>query len=198
MIIVAVLGDRTKKTVKKFLKTIPKRLRKKVAAVCSDMYEGFVNAAKEVFGKMTRIVVDRFHVACLYRKNFEGLRKKEMKRLKEELAEEEYKKLKGAMWALRKKTEELTEEEKEVLKCLFGHSPELELAYNLCKELTDIFDENITKSNAKYRIGVWKIRVGLSGLKCFDSFPATLEKWYEEITNYFTDGCSLFMTTINP
>ncbi len=187
LIILAVLEDRTKVTVKKFLKTIPKRLRKNVAAVCSDMYEGFINAAKEVFGKRTKIVVDRFHVACLYRKNFEGLRKKEMKRLKEELTEEEYKKLKGAMWALRKKAEELTEEEKEVLECLSGHSPELELAYRLCKELTDIFDEDITKSNAKHRIGVWKIRVRLSGLKCFDSFLTTLEKWYEEITNYFTD-----------
>ena len=27
------------------------------------MYEGFVNAAKEVFGKRVKIVIDRFHVA---------------------------------------------------------------------------------------------------------------------------------------
>ncbi len=183
--ILAVLGDRTKKTVMKFLETIPKRLRNKVAAVCSDMYEGFINPAKEVFKKRTKIVVDRFHVACLYRKDLDGLRKKEMKRLKEELTEEEYKKLKGAMWALRKKAKELTEEEREALKCLFGHSPELEMAYILCNDLTDIFNENITKSEAKHRIGVWKIQVRLSGLKCFDKFLTTLEKWYEEITNYF-------------
>ncbi len=57
-IILAVLEDRTKKTVKKFLKTIPSTLRKTIVAVCSDMYDGFINAAKEAL-KGVRIVVDR-------------------------------------------------------------------------------------------------------------------------------------------
>ncbi len=184
-LILAVLGDRRKKTVKKFLKTIPKRLKKTVGCVCSDMYDGFINAAKEVFGKRTRIIIDRFHVARLYRSDLDGLRKKEMRRLKKELSEKEYGKLKGAMWALRKKEEKLSAEEKQVLKCLFGHSPELELAYNFCRELTDIFEEDITKSEAKQRIRIWKILVGTSGLNCFDSFLKTLEKRSEEITNYF-------------
>jgi transposase len=184
-VILAVLGDRRKKTVKKFLKTIPKRLKKTVAGVCSDMYDGFVNAAKEVFGKRIRVIIDRFHVARHYRNDLDGLRKKEMRRLKKELSENEYGKLKGAMWALRKKEEELSGEEKQVLKCLFGHSPELEKAYNFCMELTDIFEDDISKSEAKQRIRIWKILVRTSGLKCFDSFLKTLEKRSEEITNYF-------------
>ncbi len=184
-VILAVLGDRRKKTVKKFLKTIPKRLKKTIGCVCSDMYDGFINAAKEVLGKRTRIIIDRFHVARLYRSDLDGLRKKEMRRLKKELSEGEYGKLKGAMWALRKKEEELSAKEKQVLECLFGHSPELELAYNFCRELTDIFEEDITKSESKRRIRIWKIPVGTSGLNCFDSFLKTLEKRSEEITNYF-------------
>ena len=184
-VILAVLKDRCKKTVKKFLKTIPKRLKKTVRGVCSDMYDGFVNAAKEVFGKKVRIIIDRFHVARLYRKDLDGLRKKEMRRLKKELSEEEYGKLKGAMRALRKKEEELSREETQILECLFGHSPELELAYNLCRELTDIFEDDISKSEAKHRIRIWKTRVRLSGLNCFDIFLKTLEKRSEEIANYF-------------
>jgi len=43
--ILGVLKDRKKMTVKRFLKGIPKRLKKTVVAVCSDMYEGFINAA---------------------------------------------------------------------------------------------------------------------------------------------------------
>src|SRR5215510_14415419 len=39
-----------------------------------DMYEGFVNAAKEVFGKRVKIVIDRFHVAKLYRRGVDRLR----------------------------------------------------------------------------------------------------------------------------
>jgi len=80
-IILAVLEDRTKKTVKKFLKTIPKRLRQTIKAVCSDMYEGFINAVKEVL-KGVKIIADRFHVSKWYRKGLDDLRKQEMKRLK--------------------------------------------------------------------------------------------------------------------
>ncbi len=184
-VILAVLSDRRKKTVKKFLKTIPRRLKNTVGCVCSDMYDGFVNAAKEVFKKRTRIIIDRFHVARLYRNDLDDLRKKEMRRLKKELPEKEYGKLKGAMWALKKREEELSGEEKQVLKCLFGHSPELETAYNFCRELTDIFEEDITKREAKQRIRIWKISVRTSGLKCFDKFLKTLENRLNEITNYF-------------
>ncbi|MCP4403155.1 MAG: transposase [bacterium] len=65
--------------------------------------DGFqlLNAAKEVFGEGI-IIIDRFHVAQLYRGAVDTLRKKELKRLKRELPEEEYKKLKGVMWMLRK------------------------------------------------------------------------------------------------
>jgi len=185
LIILAILENREKKTVKKFLKTIPKSLKKKIRGVCSDMYEGFINAAKEVFGKKTKIIIDRFHVAKLYRKKLEEIRKKEMKRLKKELSEKEYKKLKGAMWAVRKAPENLSDQEKEILAILFKYSPMLELAYNLCNQLTEIFEEKIPKKKAKQKIKIWETQVKLSGLTCFNSFLSTLNKWLEEITNYF-------------
>jgi len=96
IIILAVLKGREKSTVKAFLSSIPKRLMKTILVVCSDLYEGYINAAKEVFGKGIPIVLDRFHIAKLYRKGLDELRKREMKRLRKELPKEEYKKLKGA------------------------------------------------------------------------------------------------------
>ena len=90
--------------------TTHKRLRISVRYVCTDRYDGFINAAQEVFGKRVRIVADRFHVAKLYREGLENLRKKELRRLQRALATGEYKKLKGAMWALRKKEADLTDE----------------------------------------------------------------------------------------
>lgn len=82
--------------------SIPKHLRKTVRVFCTDLYEGFINAAKEFFGRKIRIVADRFHVANLYRKSLDNLRKKEIKRLKKELPKEEYKSFKNIMWVLRK------------------------------------------------------------------------------------------------
>ena|SRR5437870_253583 len=92
------------------------------------MYEGFVNATKEVLGKRVKIVIDRFHVAKLYRRGLDRLRKHELKRLTQELSEEAYGQLKGAMWALRKSAEQLTDDDKDVLVCLFEHSPGLKMA----------------------------------------------------------------------
>src|SRR5713101_6984797 len=96
--ILAVRKDRKKETVKTFFSRIPTRGRKTVRVVCSDMYDGFINAAKEVCGDKVKIIIDRFHVAKWYRKGVDTLRKAEMKRLKNTLVKEEYAKLKNVTY----------------------------------------------------------------------------------------------------
>jgi transposase len=64
-VIPGVLKDRKKETVKQFLMSISKRLRKQVRVVCSEVQDGFIKAAKAGFGKRIQIVVERFHVAKL-------------------------------------------------------------------------------------------------------------------------------------
>ncbi len=178
---------REKDSVRRFLSDIPERLRNTVVYVCCDMYDGYINAAKEVFGEGIIIVADRFHVAKLYRKGLETLRKQEMKRLKNDLPDEDYKKLKGAMWALRKDDAELMPEDREVLRRLFRHSPPLKAAYGHCAELTYIFNRKIPKKKAKREIGIWAEMVWLLGLECFEDFLSTLKLRIDEITNYFTE-----------
>jgi len=186
-VILGVLKDRQKATVKAFLSEMPRHLCQTIRAVCSDMYEGFVNAAKEVFGKRVKIVIDRFHVAKLYRSRVDSLRKQELKRLKQTLSEEEYGQLKGAIWALRKKEEKLTDKDKDILVCLFAYSPRLKTAYELCGALTSLFDRQISKRVGKRELKKWMKEVRESGLRCFDSFLSTLETWIDDIANYFID-----------
>ena len=183
--ILAVRKDRKKETVKTFFSRIPTRVRKTVRVVCSDMYDGFINAAKEVFGDKVKIIIDRFHVAKLYRKGVDTLRKAEMKRLKNTLVKEEYAKLKNVMWLLRKDTKNLLDEELDVLPLLFMHSPLLETSYKLSKEWTYIFNEDRQRSRAKRKIHAWINRVKQSGLGCFNTFLSTLEERMEEILHYF-------------
>ena len=183
--ILAVLKDRKKDTVKAFFARMPTRVRKTVRAVCSDMYDGFIHAAKEVFGHKVKSIVDRFHVAKWYRKSLDTLRTAEMKRLKHTLAKEEDTKLKNVMWILRKDKAKLTDEELETLQCLFTHSPLLDIAYKLSKELTDIFNEHLQKSRAKRKIDALIHRVKQSGLSCFNTFLSTLDARMEEILHYF-------------
>ncbi len=101
--ILAVLPNRKKKTLKKFLRSIPKRLVETIESVCVDMWKHYIAAVEEVLGEKMPITVDRYHVAKKYREAADKLRKKELRRLKKELSEAEYKQLKGHMWVFRKK-----------------------------------------------------------------------------------------------
>jgi transposase len=185
--VIGVLEDRKKETVRKFFRSIPKHLRKTVRVFCMDLYEGFINAAKEFFGRKIQIVADRFHVAKLYRKGVDDLRKKELKRIKKALLKEEYKSLKGVMWVLRKNVEDLTDADVELIKKLKPHASMLVNAYLLCLTLTNIFKSSITKEQARCQLRGWKGLVQKSGIDCFDSFLNTMEERMEEITNYFVE-----------
>ncbi len=110
-----------------------------------------------------------------------------MKRLKKELSEKEYGKLKGAMWALRKKDADLRSDEREVLRRVFRHSPLLKTAHELCGELTYIFNRLISKDKAEKEIGIWSEPVRLFGTDCSETFLLTLERRIEEISNYFIE-----------
>jgi transposase len=182
--VLAVLPDRRKETVKQFLHGIPARLQTTIRTVCTDLYDGFINAVKEELPEAT-VVADRFHVAKKYRECADRLRKQELKRLKKELPEPEYEPIKGAMWPFRKNPEALTPDEAAVLQRVFRHSPSLEQAYQFREALTAIFEQNLTKAEATEKITQWKDRVGESGLRCFDPFLTTVENWMDEITNYF-------------
>lgn len=183
--IIGVLENREKATVKDFLLSIPKRLVDTVQNVCTDLYEGYTESAREVFGDGVLITADRFHIEKLHRKVVDHVRKIEMRRLKKELPKEEYKEFKGAMWFIRNKFDNLTAEEKKVLEELFKRSPLLAIVYILSTVLTGIFDKPYTKLEAEGMIRAWMSIVKEENLGYFDTFLNTLEEKMNLITNYF-------------
>ena len=183
--IIALLKDHKKSTVKEFFRSIPNRLRKTVRYICTDLYDGFINGAREIFGKKVKIVADRFHVAKLYRKSVDELRKNELKKLENVLPEKEFKEVKKASLLIRKG--ELDDEEHAQLEKVFEHSPKLRMGWELMNSLTDIFNRPLDINQARLEIENWKRQVKRSGLSCFDSFVVTLKKYKCYILNYF-DG----------
>jgi hypothetical protein len=69
-----------------------------------------------------------------------------MKRLKQELPSEEYKKLEGMMWIIRKQHECLTQADKEKLEVLYRYSPILKKAHHYALKLTQILASVIVSS----------------------------------------------------
>lgn len=182
--ILGVLPGHTKDEVIDFLRFIPERLRKTVKTVCSDLWEGFIEAVRQEIPE-AQVVADRFHVSRHYRDAVDDVRKAELQRLKTELPVEDYKKLKGSLWAFRKDANDLTPDERRVLDLFFRLAPLAKKAHKLRELLTAIFEMHITKAQAQKKIRAWIKKARASGLSCFDSFCNMLAHWWEEITNYF-------------
>ena len=184
--VLAVLNDRKKETVVNFFVSIPIRLRQTIERICTDMYLGFVNAAKEQLPR-AHIIIDRFHVARAYRHCADQVRRVELKLLKQNLSKKDYAQIEGAMWAFRKSPQQLTDEEWELLQRLFTYSPKMKEAYILREELTEIFDRLYDPKGAKCAIRAWCKRVRSCQISQFESFLKTIETWLEPIANYFLE-----------
>jgi len=136
--LLAVIEGHEKVDVKKILKSIPRRLKKTIKAVCTDMHDGFVYAVQEELPNAL-LVVDRFHVAKSYRECLKAFRIAELQRLKNELSDEKYREFKKAIHIIKNnKNGILTDEEKRVLKPLFKKAPNLKKAFQLSRKLTNI------------------------------------------------------------
>jgi transposase len=191
VVLLGVLADRQKDTVRQFFERIPKHLWPTMKKVCTDMWEGYANAVTEFAAAhdevSLEVVVDRFHVAKNYRECVDHLRKQECRRLKKELSEAEYAELKGVMWPIRRNEADLSVEEQEKLERVFSYSADLKLAYDFREELTALFESPLTKEEAQTAILEWQNKVSQSVLTCFDKFLTTLNNWLDKIVNYF-DG----------
>ncbi len=184
--VLAVLADRKKETVVNFFASIPVHLRQTIERVCTDMYLGFVNAAREQLPR-AHIIIDRFHVARAYHHCADRVRRQELKLLQQQLSEKEYEQIKGAMWPFRKSFEQLTDSEWELLQRLFTYSPKLKEAYILREELTELFERQYSPKGAKCAIRAWCKRVRQSKISQFDSFLNIIETWLDPIANYFLE-----------
>ena len=184
--VLAVLPDRKKETVKKFLLSIPIEFKPRINRVCSDMYDGFINAVHEALPE-AEVVVDRFHVAKHYRECADSVRKRELKRLRKELNDDEYEQIKQTMWPFRKSWENLDADEQDRLRQLLSYSDELKHAYIFRELLTCVFEKDLSKADALVYLDIWQELVEKSGFSCFQPFLTTLNQWRNEIGNYFLD-----------
>lgn len=170
--------------------TIPQRLHPTIHTFCSDMWDGYLGAIADFIAAhpavKAKIVIDRFHVAKNYREDFDKLRKKELRRLKQELPESTYREVcHGMHWVLRHNYANLNDDDKVRLRRLFQYSPTLHQAYTLREELTAIFNMELSLADGRRRLEKWATKVKRSALTCFNRFLKTLNNHLTEIANYF-------------
>jgi len=184
VVVLAILPDRLKQTVFDFLDSLPDAFKSAVRRVCSDMYDGFINAASEALPN-AEVIIDRFHVAAHYHKGADNLRKTVLKALKQTLDEDAYGDLKGVMWPFRRHFWDLNDEQQQLLSLLLSYSPTLNQAWLLRHELFLIYESDHTPEVADQCFKAWVEKVQQSELTCFDAFITLLDNNRQGILAYF-------------
>ncbi len=142
--------------------------------------------SKEVF-KQAAIIVDRYHVAKLYRSSLDKFRQGVLSELKRNLSASEYEAIKNVTHILRRGKEHLSKEDKEKVEAIFSRSFLLSESYRLALALTHIFNTHMTPEEALDKFTHWISEVRKTKLKCFNTFILTLRKFKVEIANYFIE-----------
>jgi transposase len=159
-----------------------------VEEVTCDMWEGYSNAAIEVFGQSIRVTIDRFHVM----KNFQEQLTLARREIQRRLGKEQAKALKGTRWLWLKNWDNLTAEEQQQLEELKKQFPELKQLAEQRESLRAIFEDRTitTAAQGQKRFLAWMEQARKLGLKGLEAFCKTLTNWLDKIANYFVSRSS--------
>jgi transposase len=187
--VLEVLESREKDCVANYLRQQKEGgLLAEVEEVTCDMWDGYVTAAQEVFGKDVRITIDRFHVM----KNFQEKLTDARRQIQRGMDKEEAKALKGTRWLWQKNWENLTEDERAELEELKKRFPLLRQLAEQRESLRAIFEDRTitTAAEGQKRLQQWMEEARKLGLKGLEAFCKTLSNWLDKIANYFVSRSS--------
>jgi transposase len=154
-----------------------------VEEVTTDMWEGYVNAAEEVFGQAVRVTIDRFHVV----KNFQEQLTEARREIQRGLDKAAAKELKGTRWLWQTNPENLTAEQRQQLEGLKERFPKLKELVEQRESLRAIFEDKSIqdRESGMNRLQSWMEQARALGLKALQRFGKTLANWLDKIANYF-------------
>lgn len=199
-----VRGTRSEDVIR-VLERIPRRKRRRVKEVTTDMANSMQKIARACFPK-AQMVVDRFHVQKLALEAVQeeriSLRWKEIdedNRLRKEakargerhepdvLENEDTRRelLVRSRYLLYKSPETWSDGQRERARILFREYPSVKEAYTLANTLRQIFNRRSTKDSARLNLARWYNDVEQSGLDSFRTIMDTIQAHYDEILNYY-------------
>ena len=165
-----------------------------LAQVTSDMWDGYVEAAREVFGPSVTLTIDRFHVM----KNWQDRLTAARREIQHDLPTSEARELKGSRWLWLTNPENLAEEQRQRLTELKSQFPRLAQLADQREALRQLFDDRslTTAAAGSARLTDWLTAARALGLTALIKFCDTLERWQDKIANYFVSRSSNGLRTI--
>jgi transposase len=187
--VLEVLENRDKATVLAYLRQAKGRgLLAAVAEVTTDMWDAYVEAAREAFGERVVVTIDRLHVM----KNFQECLTAARRELQRQLPEAARGQLKGRRWLWVTNPENLTPEKRQELEALQKRFPQLGRLSEQREALRAIFDDPklANPGQGRRRLERWMGQVQRLGLGSLSRFCKTLNNWLDKIANYFRSRSS--------
>lgn len=148
-------------------------------AVAIDMSQSYIKAINENLSHVD-IVFDRYHIAALANRAIDDLRKE----LQAQLDQERKSYLKGSKFLFLHNFTNLTDQNKAKLQLLLDANEPLFFMYNM-KELLRYFWMLSNRDLAKKFLYSWCFDALCSGIKPFIRLGMTLDKYKDQILNYF-------------
>jgi transposase len=203
--LVAMIKGTDSERISLILKKIPRDMRLKVKEVTLDMAASIEKIVKCSFPK-AKLVTDRFHVQKLASEAVQEMRvkyrweamdqendliesSKEIgkKYIAERLENGDTLKqlLARSRYLLFKGRDKWTPSQHHRAEILFRKYPLLDKAYNLSRELADIYTHTKEKGVAFTRLAQWYNQVEKTGFKTFNTVIKTMQNHYLTILNYF-------------
>jgi transposase len=180
--VIAILPDRKKETLIRWLKALPEAERRAIRVVSTDLWEPYRQAVREVL-PWAQQVADRFHVMKQINNRLTQARRALQKQANEATREI----LKGSRWVLVKARDELTPKEEAKLQAVLNASPELRTMYLLKEEFRTICNKAQNREQAARFLRAWICKVKFTGDTRLLKFVNTLLNWWDEFLNYFID-----------
>jgi transposase len=181
--ILAVLPNRKKDALEKWIGDLTEKQRKAIRCVSIDMWRPYYQAARKMLPH-AKVVVDRFHVMKHLNEQIHQIRKKIQRNAEEEVIKTV---LKGSRWLLLKNRAELSSKEEKKLKEILELCPELRVLYLLKEEFRCIFEKVNSREKAERFLSVWRVKALNTGDKFLARFVKTLTNWWPQILNYFIE-----------
>jgi transposase len=199
--VIDVLESRDKATVVAWLTANKPGLLSHLQGITCDMWDGYAEAAKEVFGDTVHVTIDRTlsvvegHVM----KNFQDRLSECRRQLQNQLPAEQKKELpfdcaqgEGSRWLWVTNPENLKPEQRAELDKHKRRFPELAALHDHRERLRQIFEDRRLTDPAKAaeRLRAWAEHGRSLGLTALAKFNKTLENWMDGIANYFVTRSS--------
>lgn len=179
--ILAVLPDRKKETLIKWLSDLTDQQRKAVKYASIDMWSPYKEAVLKVLPHV-KVVVDRFHVMKHLNERISQIRRKIQRSTLDDAIKTA---LKGSRWILVRNRADLSSEETTKLNEILKLCPELRTIYLLKEEYRLIFEKIESREKAERFLSAWKQKAMSIGNTFLIRFVKTLTNWWQYILNYF-------------